>query len=79
MTFLIMTIYYFKDSSILGPWVYCIESFHLDVYLIILNTSLCVASPEQANSHSSNVIYHGEQGYNQCPIRVRVKDMVGWV
>ncbi len=29
------------------------------------NTSLCVASPEQANSHSSGVIYHGEQGYNQ--------------
>ena len=28
------------------------------------NTSLCVASPEQANSHSCGVIYHGEQGYN---------------
>ncbi len=28
------------------------------------NTSLCVASPEQANSHSSDTSYHGEQGYN---------------
>ncbi len=28
------------------------------------NTSLCVALPKQANSHSSGVIYHGEQGYN---------------
>ncbi len=28
------------------------------------NTSLCVASPEQANSHSSDASYHGEQGYN---------------
>ncbi len=31
---------------------------------MIGNTSLCVASPEQANSHSSGVIYHGEQEYN---------------
>ncbi len=30
----------------------------------IVYGSLCVASPEQANSHSSGVIYHGEQGYN---------------
>ena len=29
------------------------------------NTSLCVASPEQANSHSSDMKYHGEQGYNK--------------
>ncbi len=29
------------------------------------NTSLCVASPEQANSHSSDASYHGEQGYNK--------------
>ncbi len=28
------------------------------------NTSLCVASPEQVNSHSSDASYHGEQGYN---------------
>ena len=26
--------------------------------------SLCVASPEQANSHSSDASYHGKQGYN---------------
>ncbi len=29
------------------------------------NTSLCVASPKQANSHSSDASYHGEQGYNR--------------
>ena len=28
------------------------------------NTSLCVASPEQMNSHSSGVSYRDEQGYN---------------
>ncbi len=28
------------------------------------NTSLYVALPEQANSHSSDASYHGEQGYN---------------
>ncbi len=28
------------------------------------STSLCVASPEQANSHSSDASYHGKQGYN---------------
>ena len=32
------------------------------------NTSLCVASPEQVNSHSSDVSYHGEQGYNKPSI-----------
>ncbi len=26
--------------------------------------SLCVALPEQANSHLSDASYHGEQGYN---------------
>ncbi len=36
------------------------------------NSSLCVASPEQANSHSSDASYHGEQGYNtgQCPMQI---------
>ena len=29
------------------------------------NTSLCVALPEQANSHSSDASYHGEQGNNK--------------
>ncbi len=28
------------------------------------STSLCVASPEHANSHSPDASYHGEQGYN---------------
>ncbi len=28
------------------------------------NTSLCVASPEGTNSHSSDASYNGEQGYN---------------
>ncbi len=36
-------------------------------------TSLRVASPEQANSQSSDASYHGEQGYNTkhnvCPLR----------
>ncbi len=30
----------------------------------VANSSLCVASPEQMNSHSSDASYHGEQGYN---------------
>ncbi len=32
--------------------------------LDIGNTSPCVASPEQANSHACDASYHGEQGYN---------------
>ena len=31
------------------------------------NTSLCVALPEQSNSHSCGALYHGEQGYNIVP------------
>ncbi len=34
------------------------------------NTSLCVALPEQANSHSSDASYHGKQGYNPISIKM---------
>ncbi len=30
----------------------------------ISGVNVCVALPEQANSHSSDASYHGEQGYN---------------
>ena len=36
--------------------------------MYIGNTSLRVASPEQANSHSSDASDHGEQGYNEPQI-----------
>ncbi len=39
--------------------------------MYIGNTSLRVASPEQANSHSSDASYHGEQGYNLPSLQVK--------
>ena len=36
----------------------------------IRNTLLFVASPEQANSHSSGVVYHGKKEYNLPPIQL---------
>ncbi len=37
------------------------------------NTSFCVVSPKQANSHSSDASYHGEQEYNE-----QLRQKVSW-
>ena len=42
------------------------------------NTSLCVALPKQANSHSSDASYHGEQRYSNCFAKARSRELISW-